>query len=45
MTYEVTRSSVAPPITIKKNPFHIMVRESENNVEHRSSRGAPSGIF
>ena len=29
----------------KNFPFHIMVRESENNVEHLSSRGAPSAIF
>ena len=29
----------------KKNfPFHIMVRESENNVEHLRFRGAQSGI-
>ena len=29
---------------IKDFPFHVMVREIENNVEHLSSRGAPSGI-
>ena len=43
MTFELS------PLTfereLKINPFHIMVRESENNVEHLRSRGAVSGIF
>ena len=46
MTDEPARSSGAPYTTGGKNyPFHLMVRESENDVEHLSSRGAPGGIF
>ena len=26
-------------------PFHIVIRESKNNVNHMRSRGAPNGIF
>ena len=34
------------PLQEKINfPFRVMVRESENNVEQLSSRGAPNGIF
>ena len=29
----------------KNFPFNIVVRESENNVEHLRFRGAPTGIF
>ena len=37
---------VLHPLQEKKtNSFRILVRESENNVEHISSRCAPSGIF
>ena len=47
MTYEPAQKSEKKREEKKKNnfPFHIMVKESENNVEHLSSRGAPSGIF
>ena len=34
-----------PGAQMLHHPFCVMVRESENNVEHLSSRGAPSGIF
>ena len=47
-TDEPARSSGAPLTTKeeeKKFPFHVKVRESENNVEHLSSRGAQNGIF
>ena len=47
-TNEPPRSSGAPLTTKeeeKKFPFHVKVRESENNVEHLRSRGAQSGIF
>lgn len=37
---------VLHPLQEKKtNSFRILVRESENNVEHIGSRCAPSGIF
>ena len=47
MTDEPARSSGARLTTREEKnfPFHISVRESENNVEHLRSRGALSGIF
>ena len=42
-TDELAWSSGAPLTSEEKNfPFHIMVRKSENNVEHLRSGGAPS---
>ena len=46
MTDYPAQSSDAPLTRGEKNfPFYIVVRESENNMEHLRSRGAPSGIF
>ena len=46
MTDDPGQSSGAPLNAGRKAfPFLITIRESENNVKHLSSRGAPGGIF
>ena len=43
-TDEAARSSGAPPTRRENFPFHLMVRESENNMDHLSSRGSPGDL-